>query len=198
MNILIDLVPDSVEIEGIRYGINSDFRIGILFELLMQDNTLLEEEKIDIALNLYYEEIPHDIVEAVNKMLWFYRCGKDMGVKSNQDGEGSSEGGGTVERIYSFEHDDDYIYSAFLTQYNIDLQDIEYLHWWKFRALFKSLKEDNLISKIMSYRSMTINNDMTDSEKKYYRKMKELYKLPDERTEEQKERDFNNAMSSMF
>lgn len=198
MNLLVDLVPDTVEIEGIRYEINSDFRVGILFELLMQDNTLLEEEKIKIALNLYYEEIPHDIVEAVNEMLWFYRCGKDIEIKNNQDEEGSNESDGTAERIYSFKYDDDYIYSAFLTQYNIDLQDIEYLHWWKFRALFKSLKEDNLISKIMSYRAMTINNDMTDSEKQYYRNMKELYKLPDERTEEQKEKDFNSAMSSMF
>ena len=100
--------------------------------------------------------------------------------------------------IYSFEHDAEYIYAAFLDQYGIDLQDIEHLHWWKFRALFKGLKEDTLISKIMGYRSIEITNNMSDSEKKYYRKMKQIYALPDNRTQEEKERAFTNAIASIF
>ena len=36
MNILIDELPESVEIEGVEYEINTDFRISILFELLMR------------------------------------------------------------------------------------------------------------------------------------------------------------------
>ncbi len=50
----------------------------------------------------------------------------------------------------------------------------------------------------MGYRAITIDNNMTDSEKKYYRKMKQIYALPDNRTQEEKERDFNNAISNMF
>ena len=46
-------------------------------------------------------------------------------------------------KIDKTSYDDDYIYSAFLSQYNIDLQDIKHLHWWKFKAMFKSLNEDN-------------------------------------------------------
>ena len=37
MNLLIDLVPNTVNIDGEEYKINSDFRYSILFELLMQD-----------------------------------------------------------------------------------------------------------------------------------------------------------------
>ena len=196
MNILIDLLPEHVEIDGKKYAINTDFRISILFELLMQDRTILDSEKIDIALNLYYPEIPHDLVQAVDKMLWFYRCGKDDEDDSVKNG--SPAGSGRTSMIYSFEHDAEYIYSAFLDQYGIDLQDIEHLHWWKFRALFKGLKEDNLICKIMGYRSIEITNDMSDSEKKYYRKMKQIYALPDNRTQEEKERDFINAIASLF
>ena len=36
-------------------------------------------------------------------------------------------------------------------------QDIKYLHWWKFKAMFKSLKEDTEIVKIMRYRSMDLS-----------------------------------------
>jgi len=50
----------------------------------------------------------------------------------------------------------------------------------------------------MGYRSIEITNDMSDSEKKYYRKMKQIYALPDNRTQEEKERDFINAIASIF
>ena len=83
-------------------------------------------------------------------------------------------------------HDDDYIYAAFMDQYNIDLQDIEYLHWWKFKAMFKSLKEDNEIVKIMGYRSMDLSKIKDKEEKAYYKKMQELYKLPISKDEKEK------------
>lgn len=180
MNILIDLVPTSVEIDNQEYEINSDFRISILFELLMQDNSMGDKDKMLMALKLYYPVIPKNLNEAIEQMLWFYRCGKDVR-KSKGNGKGKS---GT--QIYSFEHDDDYIYAAFMDQYNIDLQDIEYLHWWKFKAMFKSLKEDNEIVKIMGYRSMDLSKIKDKEEKAYYKKMQELYKLPISKDEKEK------------
>jgi len=195
MNILIDVLPEYVEIDGIEYKINTDFRIGIMFELLIQDNTLTDMEKVEIALNLYYPEIPHDPIQALEKILWFYRCGKEYDAESPQEG---TEGTTQQQAIYSFEHDAEYIYAAFLDQYGIDLQGIEHLHWWKFRALFRGLKEDNLIVKIMGYRAIKIDDNMTDSEKKFYRRMKKIYALPDNRTQEEKERDFTNAIASFF
>lgn len=196
MNILIDELPESVEIDGIEYKINSDFRISIMFELLMQDNTINDNEKIDVALNLYYPEIPHDPVQALEKILWFYRCGKEDSASYTQ----KENTGAFIQQqaIYSFEFDAEYIYAAFLDQYGIDLQDIEHLHWWKFKALFKGLREDNLIVKIMGYRAIKIDDSMNDSEKKFYRRMKKIYALPDNRTQEEKERDFTNAIASFF
>ncbi|ENK0839191.1 bacteriophage Gp15 family protein [Clostridium botulinum] len=188
MNILIDLVPITVEIEGEYYEINSDFRTSVLFELLMQDNELSEEDKIIQALQLYYPVIPPNINLAVDKMLWFYRCGKDM-----IPFKGSGKGKG-VTQIYSFNFDDDYIYSAFLDQYGIDLQDIEYLHWWKFKAMFKALKEDNEIVKIMGYRSMDLSKIKDKEEKNYYRKMQELYKIPINKNENDKLEEINNIL----
>ena len=172
MNILVDLLPIAVEIDNKNYEINSDFRTSILFELLMQDKSIGEEDKIFMALQLYYPVIPENINEAIEQMLWFYRCGKDI-TKSKGNGKGKS-----VTQIYSFEYDDDYIYAAFIDQYNIDLQDIEYLHLWKFKAMFKALKEDNEIVKIMGYRSMDISKIKDKEQKAYYNKMRKLYEIP--------------------
>ena len=53
MNILIDVLPTSVEINDMEYEINSNFRTSILFELLMQNDEINDEEKILKSLELY-------------------------------------------------------------------------------------------------------------------------------------------------
>ena len=78
MNILIDLVPNKVTIENKEYEINSDFRTSILFEMMMQDTEINDKEKIIIALELYYPILPSNVYEAIEKLLWFYRGGKDI------------------------------------------------------------------------------------------------------------------------
>ncbi|XZM33943.1 bacteriophage Gp15 family protein [Clostridium perfringens] len=176
MNLLIDIVPTHVEIDNKKYKINTDFRTSILFELLIQDNSLEQKEKLIKALELYYPVIPKNIEEAIEKILWFYKCGKDFQYGDSSKSKNSSRTKRELE--YSFEYDDGYIYAAFLDQYNIDLQDINYLHWWKFRAMFNSLKEDNLIVKMMGYRSVNLSEITDKEQRKQIKKMKELYKLP--------------------
>ena len=188
-NILIDRLPESVNINGDEYEINSDFRTSMLFEMMMQDDTLEDAEKTAQAVQLYYPEIPDDIDAAVEELLWFYGCGKndDPSRKRLQQKKSHS-------RVYSFEYDDDYIYSAFITQYGIDLQDIEYLHWWKFRSMFNSLTDDNLIVKIMGYRSMDISKDMGKEQQKFYNRMKRLYELPKSMSEVEKTAAIEDAL----
>lgn len=171
-NIILDVLPETVEIDGAEYRINSDFRISILFELLMQDDEVGKRQKLIQGLKLYYPEIPQNMTEAVDKMIWFYRCGKETG----NGGHGS--GSGRAKQIYSFEHDDDYIYAAFLEQYGIDLQDVEELHWWKFRALFRGLSEDTEFVKIMGYRSVKITSKMSKEQREFYKKMQSIHALP--------------------
>ena len=187
MNILIDLVPTTIEIDGEEYEINSNFRESILFELMMQDNSISEEDKIIQALELYYPKLPKDLNQAIEKILWFYRCGKD-------EVENKNKGTGKSTNVYSYDYDDDLIYSAFLDQYNIDLQDIEYLHWWKFKAMFKSLKEDNEIVKIMGYRAMDISKIKDKEQKAHYKKMQDLHKIPINKDEKGKLDEINNIL----
>lgn len=185
MNILIDRLPQ--EYEGLR--IDTNFRSFILFELLMQDNSLNEKQKIALAINLFYEETPTDFKKAIKGILWFYSGGKE-----NKKEKKQSVANNTKKQIYSFEHDADLIYSAFLGQYNIDLNEIEYLHWWKFKSLFEGLNDENKICQYMSYRSMDISKIKDKEQKKHYKELQRKVALPDNRTNEEKEQDFANAL----
>lgn len=179
-NILIDRLPETVPVGGRGYSIRTDFRIFILFELLWQDPELEPEEKMRRSLLLCYPEVPGDRVRAVEALLWFYRCGRE---ESRRKQEAASRHG--AKRIYSFDHDAGYIYAAFLAQYGMDLQEVEYLHWWKFRALFHALSEQTEFVKIMGYRSIDISDDMSNSQKAFYRRMKRIHALPLPKEEEE-------------
>lgn len=189
MNILIDTLPETVMVGGQEYEIRTDFRISVMFELLMQDESLNNRKRIEKALVLYYPEIPRDYEEAVEALLWFYRCGRE---DNPQKQKIAARKGKT--RVYSFDYDDDYIYAAFMTQYGIDLQDVEYLHWWKFRAMFNSLTNQNEFVKIMEYRSIDIKDDMPKEQKSFYRKMKRLHALPVSKDEDEKQNAIEAAL----
>ena len=194
MNILIDKLPCSVIVDNIDTEIVSDFRTSILFEQLMKDNSVNDDVKIELALNLYFpKQYIINTVDAVNKIIWFYSGGKE--IKENRSKSNSSN---KHLNIYDFEQDADYIYAAFMEQYKIDLADIDYLHWWKFKSLFYGLNKDIQLSKIMFYRSIELTDDMTKNERKFYRDMKRLYALEDMRSEEEKEQDFNDCLAGMF
>ncbi|WP_195376724.1 Gp15 family bacteriophage protein [Anaerotruncus rubiinfantis] len=188
MNLLVDDLPYTVEVAGTYLQINTDFRIGVLFELLMQDSEFTEQEKLYQAIQLYFPVSPHNLLAAADALLWFYRCGKDP---PNLASGGS---GSAAKRIYSFEHDDTLIYAAFRSQYGIDLTSAN-LHWWQFRAMFSALTDENEFVKVMGYRAVEITSDMTPSRRQFYARMKVLHKLPDNRTDEEKSRAFAGVLA---
>ena len=189
MNLLLDRPPTQIEVGGLFYEIDADFRTGIAFELLMLDEEFTETEKAARAMELYFPQIPDDEEEAMEKILWFYLCGRE---ETNQEEKETEPAPKNI--VYSYEYDAGSIYAAFLSQYGIDLVEISFLHWWKFKALFHALDENLEFMKIMRYRAVDITK-IPKEQKDFYRKMKQIYALPDNRTEEEKEQDFISSLS---
>ena len=187
MNLLTHDLKDIVQ-DRIKIDFDTDFRTSILFELLMQREDIKIKLKIRKTLELYYPNLSQvsDLETALEDIMWFYQCGKEKKT-SHKNKKINNE---KKDYIYSYEYDADYIYSAFMQQYKMDLTEIEYLHWWKFRALFEGLNKDTKIVEIMGYRAMDLSKIKNKKEKKFYKNMKELYALPDMRTTLQKEQDF--------
>lgn len=192
MNLLLDDINELVK-NRIKIDFNTDFRISIMFELLMQDPKYSIKSKTYQTLKLFYPNLEQvtDLEKALNNIIWFYSC--DNKNKTSQNNENRKE-----KQIYSYEFDNELIYSAFKNQYNIDLEEIEYLHWWKFKAMFNGLKSDNRIVEIMGYRAMDLSKIKDEEERKRYKKLQRIYALPDMRTQEQKESDFACAFLSVI
>lgn len=158
--IMFNKLPYFVILQGKKHKINVDFRNMISFENKLQDKSVSNEEKIEYGLRHFYPgffnsenyqmllQIPELYQEACEKLIWFYKCGRENYHKSKGTGKGQNK------QIYSYEFDDEYIYGAFYEQYGIDLE-YKKIHWWKFKSLLKSLKNDTEFVKIQGYRAYT-------------------------------------------
>ena len=167
-NLLLDKLPQYTP-SGLK--IRTDFRESIKFELLMQDNNVKDKDKVALALNLYYDKI-ENVEQALKDITWFYSCN----IKNEEKEENKKESTDNNKQIYSYEFDDKYIYSAFKEQYNIDLNSIKYLHWWKFKALMGNLSENTQFVKIMGYRAIDLSKIKDKEEKARYKKLKKMDK----------------------
>lgn len=199
MTYLIKVLPSTIDVNGRKVAINTDFRIWIKYEeIMLKEDEKAQSQVLEAIDNCLAEDFMMTNLDELESLfdgfLWFYSLGKKTdGInKIKEEDEKESEFTNS-SLVYSFEHDWAYIYSAFIECYNINLFTAN-LHWWEFKALFESLNEKCLFSKILSYRSMEISSKMSKDEKKFYRNMKKIYALPDERTVEEKERSFARSM----
>lgn len=183
INIILDILPEAITIDDVEYPISSDFRTFMLLELLLRDKSLSDERKLEEMVYLIFgEDYPRITEDVIDKIIDFYRCGK----KETNKQKAVKRTVKNKKRVYDFEWDDAYIYSAFYSTYRIDLNEIDYLHWWKFKALFDSLPSDCEFVKIMGYRATDISTIKDKSERTRIAKLQALYALPEQLTAEEK------------
>ena len=197
MNVLIEGLPKTVKVNGSSFLLNTNFYIGIIFTELMTDRNLTPYEKVIQAIKLWYKDTPptnttEEIKEAFEAIMWFYTMGEND--EEEKSGVRRPRIKKTTARILDYNFDQAYIVSAFQQQYGIDLT-VENIHWWRFKMLFNGLTEKTKLVKIMQYRGMEIDPKMPEKQRRFYNDMKLLYAIPDTRTEEEKERDFQEQLN---
>ena len=190
MNILTENLPDYLMVCGVKCPIQSDFRtwlkVSALFEKVADEPRLL----VDIFKLIFPNKLPPNLSDAIDKILEFYYHSQEKNNKQTADDT-------NPKKIFDFEYDADIIYASFWQQYHIDLVETN-MHWWKFKALLYGLTEDTQFSKVVQYRTIELSRIRDKDQKRFYAKMKAMYQLPDNRSEEQKEQSLNNALESMF
>lgn len=170
MNILLDDLPEAIEIDGKEYTINWDHRTGIDCILDFENPDLTAEEKgILLMRRLYREPLPENMSEALRLGIKFLNGGKDE-VEDNPFSE--------HYRLYSFEKDAGLIYAAFRQTHGIDLQK-ETLHWWVFLALFQDLGADTAFCSLINLRRRVKSGEASKEEREHALKMGEAFDLPE-------------------
>ena len=176
MNLLTAALPDTITVDGREYAIHTDFRDWIRFCEMLLDEELKEEEKVYIALMMYTEEQPDNIQLALKGLTDFYLMSDEVTNDTEEVVETEEVEQANQKPIYDWSIDSAYIIGAFQKTYGIDLTNIEYMHWWKFKALFTSIIEFDLEERI-GYRALDTSKIKDKDERKRLDRIKKSLML---------------------
>ena len=161
---LYESPPESITIDGVEHPIDTDFRFWIRFQAALLSGKTEEEKAKDLCGIMAEASLP------------MTKSGLDAVVKFYAGASAENPTDGEKKDIaFDFEKDSEFIFSAFMDSYGIDLT-AERLHWWRFKALFKSLPEDCQMCKIMMYRTIDLKKVPKD-QRPFYQEMKNRYNL---------------------
>jgi hypothetical protein len=144
MNILFDPLPYRVEVGGVAYQIETDFRAGLEFALMIEKG----EQNAYKLLTPFFSRIPPDIAGAFEAVVFFHFRGNMPETNEKQKKE---------KPCYSYEVDADAIFADFWQFYNIDLTT-ERLHWYVFLSLLEGLPEESSFKKRIYYRTCNLKD----------------------------------------
>lgn len=176
--------PESVNINGMEYPINTDYKVWIEVSALLEDLDLTADDKsiicvFDRIIRLVFNttNIPEDINDVLSAIIEF----QNGYPSESSDTESNGSQDTSNERTVSFKHDINYIIVAIRNQSGIDLsyRRTAPFHWWEFLLEFNSLEDRHFISRLISIRSY-------DGDDKERLKLKEKFKLPVKLTAEEK------------
>lgn len=156
------------------------FRVNLAIEVLFENKTPWSQLDEDNPYQSIQEKslVLLDIFE--NYIVKYDAKGIQYDIDGNKMPVATGEGEEELA-YYSLTQDSDYIYASFLQDYNIDLIDVRgKLHWYKFRALFDSLRDDTAIKSIMNIRQTELPTGKgSEKEREALIKLKNHYKLQD-------------------
>lgn len=156
MNILLDKLPSSVNVGGVVYEIETDYRAAVEMALMVERG---EKNPFLLCKPFFPGGIPKDINGAVEAVLFFFRCGEDAEKHTASPQKPKDD-----KPAYSFDVDKEAIYADFWRYYNIDLSR-DFLHWWTFKSLLMGLPEKSNFKDRIYYRKVKLS-DLPKGEKK--------------------------------
>ena len=181
MNLFYEKYPKVLEVHGEFCPIITDFREYICLLDMLKCKELNDIQKIMILKEYFLKDISIDS-EAIHALTDFVTMNmKEKESEQDPDGEEGEELEETGKKnLFSYEIDYPYILSGFLRDYGIDLETVNYLHWWKFRMLFDGLSEDTEIKQRIMYRGINLSEIKDKEERKRISKIQRSIRLPAE------------------
>jgi len=151
--------PSSVEIGGDAYNINADFRNILRILALLKNREMNELERVAEMCLLFFRDerilkkvLPDMFISAFVGFLHPAEPEKDNGYVDDTGGRGDGEDG----RRFCYDFDAEEIYAGFLSEYGMDLFEVEFLHWYKFKALLGKLSSESALKKKIELRFMDL------------------------------------------
>ena len=165
--------PEYVKVNDKKYKINTDFRVAIECQEIALDDSIGDFERaLAIIYKLFGDNGLDDsnnyekLLELAQKYL---SCGKEVKKNNNEEPD------------MDFTQDMEYIEASFMSDYNIDLTQIE-MHWWKFYKLINGLSNSEMgnccvLNRVRNLRNFELKNIKDEKQLAKIKEVKEQVAL---------------------
>lgn len=181
MNLIYEPFPESVQVNGRSVPIITDFREYVRLLDMLKSDELDACEKTWLISQYFLEDVQmnEDAIQVLTDFVTMKELESET--ESAEEEKEDEEYPNEVQKnLFSYSIDYPYILSGFLRDYGIDLNTVEYLHWWKFRMLFNGLAEDTEIKQRIMYRGIDLSMIKDKDERKRIARIQSQIRLPEE------------------
>lgn len=163
-------LPTSLEVDGIDYKIDSNFKTALLIMRMYNNGAVSPMSKNQLMLEMlfttYDEEkgelvtnIPENANKAAEKAVWFLNCGR------NEDKNHVKYRPKTID----YEEDGNVLFAAVNDAAGFEVRSVDYMHWFTFCAHCSNIKDGTYMSTVVTIRYKLANNiKLTKEEKDVY------------------------------
>lgn len=169
------MYPEFIEIDDRQYKINTDYRVALACFRAIEDNSINDIARTIAVVSLLFGkekengdiEVPEfsDLRQVIIKIEKYLSCG-------------NKESKNNTIRDMDFEYDRSYITASFMSDYHLDLEQVEHMHWWKFCELLNGLTENCILSKVREIRNIDLEDYKDEKTRNKILKAMDNVKLP--------------------
>lgn len=183
---MIGNLPERLTVGGRDYAIRSDYRNVLHVFEAFSDPELRKEEKWIVAIYLLFKDFTcaddvlraagngFDLEEAMRKVSWFIAAG-------------STEKEITELPVYSWQKDEQMIFSAVNKVAGKETRSPKYLHWWTFLGYFNEVGEGPLTFLVGIRRKLNKKKKLEKHENEFLNQNRSLVELEKEKSWEERE-----------
>ena len=162
--------PEYAEVGGIKYKINTDYRVALRCFEVIEDASICDEERALAVIFLLFGEVPTNRLDDFLRIAGDYlRCGE------------KAETQASANRDMDFTADEKYIVASFMSDYQIDLSSVD-MHFWQYIHLIQGFTDRSIMSRVREIRNYDLEELKDPKARARMVKAKEAVALPDKFT----------------
>lgn len=165
--------PEYAEVAGVRYKINTDYRVALRCFEVIENPDISDEERALAVVYLLFGEVPMEYIEDFLRIAgMFLRCGE------------TEEKQASAEKDMDFQADEKYIVASFMSDYQIDISRVD-MHFWRYIQLIQGFTERSVMSRVREIRNYDMTELKDPKSRQKMMKAKQAVALPDKFSKEE-------------
>ena len=158
--------PEYAEVAGVRYKINTDYRVALRCFEVIEDESISDEERAVAIVYLLFGDVPTERIGDFLRIAGNYlRCGE------------TEEAQEATEKDMDFTADAKYITASFMSDYQLDITRAD-MHFWQYIHLIQGFTERSVMSRVREIRNYDLSEIKDPKTRQKIVKAKEAVALP--------------------